>query len=147
MAAGNPDAATFLEKVEQLVFVPTSREEQVARRNVQHQGWKHSFAEGGQRSTLGWQFGCIQEVIPGGDEVIRVAMVRTATGLIKRAVAKLAVLPIDSEIVGTYPFPTGGACAHRCSTAPAALFAYLLSSSFFYLKLIYIYMLIPKAVA
>jgi len=29
MAAGDPDAATFLGKVEQRVFVPTSREEQV----------------------------------------------------------------------------------------------------------------------
>jgi len=47
-------------------------------------------------------------------------MVRTATGLIKRAVGKLAVLPIDSEIVGTLPLPTGGVC----TTAPAALFAY-----------------------
>jgi len=55
---------------------------------------------------LRWQLGCIQEVIPGGDGVIRVAMVRTAS-LIKRAVAKLAVLPIDSEIVGTLPLPTG----------------------------------------
>jgi len=34
MAAGYPDAAAFLEKVEQRVFVPASREEQVARRNV-----------------------------------------------------------------------------------------------------------------
>jgi len=34
MAAGDPDAATFLEKVEQRVFVPTSREEQVAGRRV-----------------------------------------------------------------------------------------------------------------
>jgi len=34
MAAGDPDATTFLEKVEQRVFVLTSREEQVARRNV-----------------------------------------------------------------------------------------------------------------
>jgi len=34
MAAGDPDATTFLEKVEQRVFVPTSRKEQVARRNV-----------------------------------------------------------------------------------------------------------------
>jgi len=55
--------------------------------------------------SLRRQLGCIQEVIPGGDGVIRVAMVRTATGLIKRAVAKLAVLPIDSEIVGTLPLP------------------------------------------
>ncbi|XP_070855585.1 uncharacterized protein [Drosophila suzukii] len=49
----------------------------------------------------------IKEVIPGGGGVIQVAMDRTATGLIKRAVAKLAVLPIDSEIVGTLPLPTG----------------------------------------
>jgi len=63
---------------------------------------------------LRWQLGCIQEVIPGGDGVIRVAMVRTATD-------KLAVMPIDSEIVGTLPLPTRGVCsqqiAHRCSTA------------------------------
>ncbi|XP_070143582.1 uncharacterized protein [Drosophila kikkawai] len=47
---------------------------------------------------LKWQLGRIEDV--GGDGVIRVAMVRTATGLIKRAVAKLAALPIDSEMVG-----------------------------------------------
>ncbi|KAH8280199.1 hypothetical protein KR054_006247, partial [Drosophila jambulina] len=44
---------------------------------------------------LRWQLGRLQDVIPGGDGVIRVAMIRTATGLFKRAVAKLAVLPID----------------------------------------------------
>jgi len=94
MAAGDPDAAIFLEKVEQRVFVPTSREE-----------------------TLRWHLGCIQEVIPGGDGVIRVAMVRTATGLIKRAVSKLAVLPIDSEIVGTLPLPTEGVCSEQIASA------------------------------
>ncbi|XP_070854519.1 uncharacterized protein [Drosophila suzukii] len=66
---------------------------------------------------LRWQLGCIQEVIPRGDGVIRVAMVRTATGLIKRAVAKLAVLPIDSEIVGTLPLPTGGVCSEQIAIA------------------------------
>jgi len=66
---------------------------------------------------LRWQLGCIQEVIPGGDGVIRVAMVRTATGLIKRAFAKLAVLPIDSEIVGTLPLPTGGVCSEQIASA------------------------------
>jgi len=66
---------------------------------------------------LRWQLGCIQEVIPGGDEVIGVAMVRTATGLIKRAVAKLAVLPIDSEIVGTLPLPTGRLCSEQIASA------------------------------
>jgi len=67
--------------------------------------------------TLRWQLGCIQEVIPGGDGVIRVAMVRTAKGLIKRAVAKLAVLPIDSEIVGTLPLPSGGVCSQQIASA------------------------------
>ncbi|XP_037728149.1 uncharacterized protein LOC119559150 [Drosophila subpulchrella] len=66
---------------------------------------------------LRWQLGCIQEVITGGGGVIRVAMVRTATGLIKRAVAKLAVLPIDSEIVGTLPLPTGGVCSEQIASA------------------------------
>jgi len=58
----------------------------------------------------------MQEVIPGGDGVIRVAMVRTATGLIKRAGAKLAVLPIDSEIVGILPLPTGGVCSEHIAS-------------------------------
>jgi len=92
--------------VKQRVFVPTSRE-----------GWKHSFAEGGNVPPLRWQLGCIQEVILGGDGVIRVAMVRTATGLIKRAVANLAVLPIDSEIVGTLPLPKGGVCSEQIASA------------------------------
>jgi len=66
---------------------------------------------------LRWQLGCTLDVIPGGDGVIRVAMVRTATGLIKRAVAKLAVLPIDSEIVGTLPLPTGGVYSKQVASA------------------------------
>ncbi|XP_044312747.1 uncharacterized protein LOC123037190 [Drosophila rhopaloa] len=57
---------------------------------------------------LKWQLGCIQGVVPGEDGVVRVAMVRTATGLVKRAVAKLAVLPIDSHLVGALLPPTGG---------------------------------------
>ncbi|XP_070145032.1 uncharacterized protein [Drosophila kikkawai] len=66
--------------------------------------------------TLLIEEACIEEVIPGGDGVIRVAMVRTATGLIKRAVAKLAALPIDSEIVGTVPLPTGGVCSEQTAS-------------------------------
>nr|XP_044248544.1 uncharacterized protein LOC123002442 [Drosophila takahashii] len=66
---------------------------------------------------LRWQLGRIEEVIPGGDGVIRVAMVRVATSLIKRAVAKLAVLPIDSEIVGTLPLPTGRVCSEQSASA------------------------------
>jgi len=65
---------------------------------------------------LRWQFGCIQKIIPGGDGVIRVAMVRTGSDQ-ERAVAKLAVLPIDSEIVGTLPLPTGGVCSEQIASA------------------------------
>jgi len=68
-------------------------------------------------SSLRWQLGCNQEVIPDGDGVIRVAMVRTATGLIKIAFAKLVVLPIDSEVVGTLPLPTGGVCSEQIASA------------------------------
>ncbi|XP_043063802.1 uncharacterized protein LOC122319967 [Drosophila ficusphila] len=57
--------------------------------------------------SLKWPLGRVQEVIPGEDGVVRVAMVRTATGIIKRAVAKVAVLPVDSHQVGTVPLPTG----------------------------------------
>ncbi|XP_043063589.1 uncharacterized protein LOC122319855 [Drosophila ficusphila] len=49
--------------------------------------------------SLKWPLGRVEEVIPGEDGVVRVVMVRTATGIIKRAVAKLAVLPVDSQQV------------------------------------------------
>ncbi|XP_043064796.1 uncharacterized protein LOC122320694 [Drosophila ficusphila] len=45
--------------------------------------------------------------LPGDDSVIRVAMVCTATSIIKRAVTKIAVLPIDSHKFGTIPLPSG----------------------------------------
>jgi len=78
MAAGDPDATTFLEKVEQRVFVHTSTSNIKVGSIV--------LLKKDNVPPLRWQLGCIQEVIPGGDGVIRVAMVRTATGLIKRAV-------------------------------------------------------------
>ncbi|XP_070141641.1 uncharacterized protein [Drosophila kikkawai] len=77
-------------------------------------GW---IVSGGLSRNLLSEETCIEEVTSGGDGVIRVAMVRTATGLIKRAVANLAALPIDSEIVGTVPLPTGGVCSEQIASA------------------------------
>jgi len=48
---------------------------------------------------LKWQLGCILDVIPGDNNIAKVAMVRAATGLNKRVVAKLAVLPVDEFIM------------------------------------------------
>jgi len=80
-----------VEKVEQRVFVPTSREEQVETSNI--------------------KVGNIALV-----KKDNVPPLRVATGLIKRAIAKLEPSPI----------------AHRCTTVPAALFADRLSPSFLY---------------
>lgn len=41
-----------------------------------------------------WLLGRITDIIKGSDDLVRVAMVKTKTGLIKRAIAKLSVLPL-----------------------------------------------------
>ena len=48
----------------------------------------------------------MSKVIFGEDGLARIAVVRTNNGLIKRAVTKLAVLPIESSVEGSKP-PTG----------------------------------------
>jgi len=45
-----------------------------------------------------WKLGRVSEVHPGTDGVVRVATVKTAYGTIKRAVVKLAPLPIDTSM-------------------------------------------------
>lgn len=57
---------------------------------------------------LKWQMGRVTDVITGDDGVARVAVVRTNKGLIKRAVSKVAVLPVED--VENRSFPTGGGC-------------------------------------
>jgi len=52
--------------------------------------------------------GRVEDVISDQDSIITVAMVRTAAGFAKRAVAKLAVLPFETEL-GEIP-STGGGC-------------------------------------
>ncbi|KAG5860800.1 Protein of unknown function DUF5641, partial [Gonioctena quinquepunctata] len=42
-----------------------------------------------------WRLGRIKELHPGSDGVIRVVSVKTSTGVTKRAVQKLCLLPID----------------------------------------------------
>lgn len=46
---------------------------------------------------LKWSLGRVKEVFPGSDGVIRVALIKTQQGEFKRAVAKLAVLPMDND--------------------------------------------------
>jgi len=66
-------------------------------------------------SPLKCQLGCIQEVIPGEDKIVRKAMDPNTTALVKRTVAKLAVLPIDSRTFGIVPLPTGGVCSDQAA--------------------------------
>lgn len=58
---------------------------------------------------LKWQMARVIQVICGDDGVARVVMVRTSSGVVKRAVAKVAVLPIEG-IVESLNLPTGGKC-------------------------------------
>lgn len=44
-----------------------------------------------------WERGRVQKIIRGEDGRIRQAIVQTARGMIKRAVAKLVVLEVDGE--------------------------------------------------
>jgi len=45
---------------------------------------------------LAWQLGRVIEVHPGSDQVVRVATVKTAEGILKRPVVKLVKLPTDN---------------------------------------------------
>lgn len=58
-----------------------------------------------------WQLGRVVDVIPGKDDVVRVALVKTSNNLSRRAVTKLAVLPIEHNSVESYSLPTGGGCS------------------------------------
>lgn len=43
---------------------------------------------------LQWPMGRVVKLFPGQDNLVRVALVKTASGIVKRAIAKLSVLPI-----------------------------------------------------
>lgn len=44
-----------------------------------------------------WKLGRIETTHPGGDGVVRVVTLRTATGLLKRPVEKLCILPVNQS--------------------------------------------------
>ncbi|XP_071051383.1 uncharacterized protein [Onthophagus taurus] len=46
---------------------------------------------------LQWRLGRIEELYPGQDHIVRVVLVRTRNGMVKRAVAKVCPLPIDED--------------------------------------------------
>lgn len=45
---------------------------------------------------LKWTLGRVQEVCPGDDNIIRIAVIKTARGIFKRPAVKLSVLPIET---------------------------------------------------
>ena len=59
---------------------------------------------------LKWPLARVIEVIPGNDGVARVAILRTTTGTIRRAVAKICVLPLDDDLESDV-LSTGGGCS------------------------------------
>ncbi|XP_064551498.1 uncharacterized protein LOC135437490 [Drosophila montana] len=58
---------------------------------------------------LKWPLARVQELISGSNGVSRVAMLQTATGVIRRAVRKLCLLPKQDD-VESLCLPTGGEC-------------------------------------
>lgn len=44
-----------------------------------------------------WRLGRIVQIHPGSDNIVRVVTVRTSTGEVKRAIGKIAVLPIEDN--------------------------------------------------
>ncbi|XP_041633394.1 uncharacterized protein [Drosophila kikkawai] len=59
--------------------------------------------------SLKWPLARVVNLVAGSDNVARVAVLKTATGLINRAVAKLCVLPKQDEVESPC-LPTGGEC-------------------------------------
>ncbi|XP_041449947.1 uncharacterized protein LOC111078344 [Drosophila obscura] len=62
---------------------------------------------------LRWPLGRVDSVITGDDGIVRIAIIRTQNGLVKRAIAKIAVLPIETTSVESLYLPTGAAERHQ----------------------------------
>lgn len=46
---------------------------------------------------LNWKLGRISELCPGSDGVVRVVVIRTKDGFLKRPIAKICKLPVQIE--------------------------------------------------
>ncbi|XP_036347061.1 uncharacterized protein LOC118756403 isoform X2 [Rhagoletis pomonella] len=62
---------------------------------------------------LKWTLGRIERSFTGDDGYVRAAIIRTASGLVKRAITKIAVLPIESDMVESLRLPMGGVCSQQ----------------------------------
>ncbi|XP_070141789.1 uncharacterized protein [Drosophila kikkawai] len=62
---------------------------------------------------LRWRLGRVESTVAGEDGVERVAVIRTNSGLCKRAIRKLAVLPLETTSLGSMTLPTGAACREQ----------------------------------
>ncbi|GBP01323.1 hypothetical protein EVAR_66461_1 [Eumeta japonica] len=60
---------------------------------------------------LKWPLGRILDLIPGKDGIVRVAVVKTCHNTFRRAISKLAVLPLDNSAVESHSLSTGGGCS------------------------------------
>ncbi|XP_043064474.1 uncharacterized protein LOC122320346 [Drosophila ficusphila] len=63
--------------------------------------------------SLQWRMGRVESIVLGPDGVARVAVIRTAAGIIRRAVGKLAVLPFETTSSVSVTLPAGGACSEQ----------------------------------
>ncbi|XP_043063808.1 uncharacterized protein LOC122319973 [Drosophila ficusphila] len=57
--------------------------------------------------SLQWRMGRVESIVLGPDGVARVAVIRTAAGIIRRAVGKLAVLPFETTSSVSVTLPAG----------------------------------------
>ncbi|XP_053964222.1 uncharacterized protein LOC128867152 [Anastrepha ludens] len=68
---------------------------------------------------LKWPLARVTELIYGSDRVARVAVLKTANGVIRRAIRKLCLLPRQDE-VESQSLPTGGGCLVMQKAAQSA---------------------------
>jgi len=66
-----------------------------------------------------WPLARVMQLIPGRDGNARVAELRTASGVIRRAVNKLCLLPLEDS-VGSQAYVKLGHCVFRLSVPPIA---------------------------